>query len=50
MTTKYKKITPLEDQDNILYELPPPEVIAAVKLEKRKRKYSERGLLLIKRM
>jgi len=38
MATKYKKIIPLEDQDDILYELPPPEVIAAVKLEKSKRK------------
>lgn len=38
LETKYKKIIPLEDQADILYELPPPEVIAAVKAEKSKRK------------
>ena len=28
----------MEDQNDILYELPPPQVTAAVKLEKSKRK------------
>ena len=44
MATKYKKIIPLEDQDDILYELPPPEVIAAVKLEKSNRKVFREGI------
>ncbi len=44
MVTKYKKIIPLEDQDDILYELPSPEVIAAVKSEKSKRKVLSEGI------
>ena len=44
MTTKYKKIIPLEDQDDILYELSSPEVISAVKLEKSKRKVFREGI------
>ena len=44
MATKSKKIIPFEDQDDTFYELPPPEVKAAVKLEKSKRKVFREGI------
>ena len=44
MAIKYKKIISLEDQDDILYGLPSPEVIAAVKFEKNKMRVFREGI------
>ena len=37
MNMKHRPVLPIEDQDDVLYEDPTPEVFAAVKEEKAKR-------------
>ena len=44
MTTKYKKIIPVEDRVDILYETPCAEVMNAVKKEKEMRKSSRQQI------